>query len=156
MGGTEGGHGGGKNDAADPFQQTRPLAELSVPAAYDATKGWDETLNRVPTPVGTLPVTEAPHTGVVALMHVASNGYTIKVRAADTADASARGTAGELVLALYGRIPVDDLKLDGDRRLLDLLLAWDPDEQDVTLRHLARPRVCLPRTATSTPWCRGR
>ncbi|WP_328884916.1 maleylpyruvate isomerase family mycothiol-dependent enzyme [Streptomyces sp. NBC_00316] len=46
----------------------------------------------------------------------------------DAADASARGTAGELVLALYGRIPVDSLKLDGDRRLFDLLLAWDPDE----------------------------
>ncbi|MFF3332959.1 maleylpyruvate isomerase family mycothiol-dependent enzyme [Streptomyces sp. NPDC002888] len=45
----------------------------------------------------------------------------------DAADASARGTAGELVLALYGRIPVDSLKLDGDRRLFDLLLAWDPD-----------------------------
>ncbi|MEW2487012.1 maleylpyruvate isomerase family mycothiol-dependent enzyme [Streptomyces sp. NPDC048411] len=46
----------------------------------------------------------------------------------DAADASARGTASELVLALYGRIPVDSLKLDGDRRLFDLLLAWDPDE----------------------------
>ncbi|WP_392749981.1 maleylpyruvate isomerase family mycothiol-dependent enzyme [Streptomyces sp. LN590] len=44
------------------------------------------------------------------------------------ADAALRGTAGELVLAQYGRIPVDSLKLDGDRRLLDLLWAWDPDE----------------------------
>ncbi|MDQ0989483.1 maleylpyruvate isomerase N-terminal domain-containing protein [Streptomyces sp. V3I7] len=48
--------------------------------------------------------------------------------ATDGADASARGTAGELVLALYGRIPVDSLKLDGDRRLFELLQAWDPDE----------------------------
>ncbi|WP_066376536.1 maleylpyruvate isomerase family mycothiol-dependent enzyme [Herbidospora mongoliensis] len=48
--------------------------------------------------------------------------------APDTADASARGAAGELVLAMYGRIPVDALKLDGGRRLFDLLLAWDPDE----------------------------
>ena len=46
----------------------------------------------------------------------------------DAADASLRGTASELVLALYGRIPVDSLKVDGDRRLFDLLLAWDPDE----------------------------
>ncbi|GAB1822878.1 maleylpyruvate isomerase family mycothiol-dependent enzyme [Herbidospora sp. RD11066] len=44
------------------------------------------------------------------------------------ADASARGTAGELVLALYGRIQVDSLELDGGRRLFDLLLAWEPDE----------------------------
>jgi uncharacterized protein (TIGR03083 family) len=41
-------------------------------------------------------------------------------------DASARGTASELVLAFYGRIPVDSLKLDGDRRVFDQLIAWDP------------------------------
>ncbi|MET7573253.1 maleylpyruvate isomerase N-terminal domain-containing protein [Streptomyces sp. NPDC005492] len=43
------------------------------------------------------------------------------------ADASARGTAGELVLALYDRIPMDSLHVDGDRRLFDQLQAWDPD-----------------------------
>ena len=48
--------------------------------------------------------------------------------APDAADASLRGTASELVLALYGRVPVDSLKLDGNRRQFDLLLAWDPDE----------------------------
>ncbi len=42
------------------------------------------------------------------------------------ADASARGTANELVLAMYGRNPVDSLELDGDRRQFDLLVAWDP------------------------------
>jgi uncharacterized protein (TIGR03083 family) len=46
----------------------------------------------------------------------------------DVVDASLRGTAGELVLALYGRIPVDFLKVDGDQRIFDQLLAWDPDE----------------------------
>jgi uncharacterized protein (TIGR03083 family) len=45
----------------------------------------------------------------------------------DAAGASAQGTASELVLAFYGRIPVDSLKLDGDRRLFDLLIAWDPE-----------------------------
>ncbi|WP_088964655.1 hypothetical protein [Micromonospora purpureochromogenes] len=45
----------------------------------------------------------------------------------DAADASLRGTASELVLAFYGRIPVDSLKLDGDRRLFELLIAWEPD-----------------------------
>ena len=44
----------------------------------------------------------------------------------DGADASAEGAASELVLTLYGRIPVDSLKLDGDRRLFDQLIAWDP------------------------------
>ncbi|MDO0913196.1 maleylpyruvate isomerase N-terminal domain-containing protein [Streptomyces sp. DT2A-34] len=46
----------------------------------------------------------------------------------DTAAASARGAASDLVLALYGRIPVDSLKLDGDRHLFDLLQAWEPEE----------------------------
>ncbi|KOU39429.1 hypothetical protein [Streptomyces sp. WM6378] len=46
----------------------------------------------------------------------------------NAADASARGTADELVLAMYGRIPVDSVKLDGDRRLFDLLVAWDPED----------------------------
>jgi hypothetical protein len=39
--------------------------------------------------------------------------------------ASARGAAAELVLVLYDRIPVDSLQLDGDRRLFDLLRAWE-------------------------------
>ncbi|WP_231933507.1 hypothetical protein [Micromonospora coxensis] len=46
----------------------------------------------------------------------------------DAADAAARGTANELGLAFYGRTPVDSLEHGGDRRLLDLLVAWDPDE----------------------------
>jgi len=46
---------------------------------------------------------------------------------ADTAYASARATAGELVLFLYGRIYVDSVKYDGERRLFDQLIAWDPE-----------------------------
>lgn len=45
----------------------------------------------------------------------------------DTADASVRGTAGELVLNFYGRIPIDSLQPDGDRLLFDQLIAWEPD-----------------------------
>jgi uncharacterized protein (TIGR03083 family) len=44
----------------------------------------------------------------------------------DAADASLLGTASELVLAFYGRIPVDSLKSDGDRRVFDQLIAWEP------------------------------
>ncbi|MFJ9542866.1 maleylpyruvate isomerase family mycothiol-dependent enzyme [Streptomyces sp. NPDC101225] len=47
---------------------------------------------------------------------------------AHAATASARGTAGELVLALYGRIPVDSLKLDGERRLFTRLQEWEPED----------------------------
>ncbi|GIF51712.1 uncharacterized protein (TIGR03083 family) [Asanoa ferruginea] len=46
----------------------------------------------------------------------------------DAAGTAIRGTAGELVLALYDRIPLDSLKLDGDRRHFDRLAAWDPSE----------------------------
>ncbi|MFB9234754.1 maleylpyruvate isomerase family mycothiol-dependent enzyme [Plantactinospora siamensis] len=47
--------------------------------------------------------------------------------AAAPVDASARGAARDLVLAFYGRIPLDSLKLDGDRRLFDQLVEWDPE-----------------------------
>ncbi|MFJ1704773.1 hypothetical protein [Kitasatospora sp. NPDC088346] len=43
----------------------------------------------------------------------------------DAASASARGTASELVLILHDRIPINSLKLDGDRRLFEQLSAWD-------------------------------
>ncbi|WP_405685603.1 maleylpyruvate isomerase N-terminal domain-containing protein [Streptomyces sp. NBC_01387] len=46
----------------------------------------------------------------------------------DAANASARGTASELVLILHDRIPFNALQLDGDRRLFDQLSAWDPGE----------------------------
>ncbi|MDX3071090.1 maleylpyruvate isomerase family mycothiol-dependent enzyme [Streptomyces sp. NPDC088354] len=45
----------------------------------------------------------------------------------DAAGASAWGTAHELVMAMYGRIPMDSLKLDGDPRVFDRLADWDPD-----------------------------
>jgi hypothetical protein len=39
-----------------------------------------------------------------------------------------RGAASVLVLTLYRHVAVDSLKLDGDRRLFDQLIAWDPTE----------------------------
>jgi uncharacterized protein (TIGR03083 family) len=46
----------------------------------------------------------------------------------DAAGASIRGTASELVLYLYDRIPAASLHVDGDTALLDLLRAWEPEE----------------------------
>lgn len=46
----------------------------------------------------------------------------------DAAGLSIRATASDLVLFLYDRIPVDRLQLDGDRELLDQLLAWEPED----------------------------
>ncbi|MBM2615400.1 maleylpyruvate isomerase family mycothiol-dependent enzyme [Actinoplanes sp. LDG1-06] len=39
-----------------------------------------------------------------------------------------RGSGSDLVLALYGRVPFDDLRVDGDREVLTRLRAWsNPD-----------------------------
>lgn len=46
------------------------------------------------------------------------------------ATASVRGTANEMVLFLYDRIPADSLQLEGERRLFDQLRAWDLDEDE--------------------------
>lgn len=46
----------------------------------------------------------------------------------DPAGASVHGTASELVLYLYDRIPAASLPVDGDAGLLDLLRAWEPEE----------------------------
>ncbi|WP_405020854.1 maleylpyruvate isomerase family mycothiol-dependent enzyme [Kitasatospora sp. NBC_00070] len=46
----------------------------------------------------------------------------------DPAGASVHGTASELVIYLYDRIPADSLRVDGDAGLLDLLRAWEPEE----------------------------
>ncbi|GIM90899.1 maleylpyruvate isomerase family mycothiol-dependent enzyme [Paractinoplanes toevensis] len=44
------------------------------------------------------------------------------------ADASIRGTASDLVLVLYLRIPVDSLETTGDTHIFEQLIDWDPDE----------------------------
>ncbi|MFE3524988.1 maleylpyruvate isomerase family mycothiol-dependent enzyme [Streptomyces sp. NPDC059161] len=54
---------------------------------------------------------------------------TVTGEDSDAAGASIRGTASELVLYLYDRIPADSLHVDGDAGLLDLLRAWEPEEK---------------------------
>ncbi|MEV6209427.1 maleylpyruvate isomerase family mycothiol-dependent enzyme [Kitasatospora sp. NPDC051914] len=46
----------------------------------------------------------------------------------DAAGVSVHATAGELVLFLYDRVPVDSVRIDGDAGLFDLLRAWEPEE----------------------------
>lgn len=57
-----------------------------------------------------------------------STGGTAAGEGRDAADGSLRGTAGEVVLVLYDRIPIDSLHLEGDRRPFDLLRVWEPEE----------------------------
>ena len=45
----------------------------------------------------------------------------------EAADVTAWGTAHELVMFCYGRILMDSLQLEGDRRVFDQLIAWEPE-----------------------------
>ncbi|MEV6381854.1 hypothetical protein AB0M31_20845 [Streptomyces sp. NPDC051773] len=69
-----------KHSNPDPLDRVQPLVKLSVPSAFDAAKGWDEKLAWVPGSVTTLPVTTVPGTQTVAVMQVASDGYTVTAR----------------------------------------------------------------------------
>ncbi len=109
-------------DGVDEFLSTcvawtHPWPHEAAAVDFHTTEGrsWRLSLSangaratRLPTP-GTIPATAAG-------------------QGPDAAAASARGTANEVVLVLYDRIPIDSLQLDGDRRLFDLLRAWDSDE----------------------------
>ncbi|MET9820171.1 maleylpyruvate isomerase family mycothiol-dependent enzyme [Streptomyces sp. NPDC006349] len=48
--------------------------------------------------------------------------------APDAAGVSVHGTAGELVLFVYDRIPAGSVRIEGDAGLFDLLRAWEPEE----------------------------
>ncbi|WP_043908971.1 maleylpyruvate isomerase family mycothiol-dependent enzyme [Kitasatospora griseola] len=57
----------------------------------------------------------------------AAGATLVPVPADATPTAAAHGSASDLALMFYGRFPLDDLKLDGDRRLFDHLIEWDPE-----------------------------
>ncbi|WP_127507166.1 maleylpyruvate isomerase family mycothiol-dependent enzyme [Actinoplanes solisilvae] len=60
-------------------------------------------------------------------LSLAADGVRVTRGGDERADASFRGTAGELVLALYGRVPATSLKIEGDAGIFDLLAAWEPE-----------------------------
>jgi uncharacterized protein (TIGR03083 family) len=98
-------------DGVEEFEETccattSPWPHEPAVVDYHATEGrsWRLTLSADGARVARLP--EGPHEAV---------------------DASASGTASDLVLWFYGRIPAETLKLDGDLRVFDRLIAWDPD-----------------------------
>ncbi|WP_053748827.1 maleylpyruvate isomerase family mycothiol-dependent enzyme [Streptomyces sp. MMG1533] len=109
-------------DGVEDFLSTccaTPSAWPHKAAALDfhATEGrsWRLTLNgdgarstRLTTP-GTMPATDVDG-------------------GPDAVGASVRGTASELVLFMYDRIPMDSLQIDGDGHLFDLLREWEPEE----------------------------
>ncbi|MFF3504953.1 maleylpyruvate isomerase family mycothiol-dependent enzyme [Streptomyces sp. NPDC003247] len=44
------------------------------------------------------------------------------------ASASARGTAEQLLLFVWGRLTLSDLKIEGDQQVFEQLIAWEPEE----------------------------
>ncbi len=59
-----------------------------------------------------------------------SEGGGARTTSAGTQDAAAtvHGPASDLVLALYGRIPLGRLRVEGDREAVSRLLAWAPTD----------------------------
>ncbi len=59
-------------------------------------------------------------------LHLSAGGAHVD-RIPVPADVTVETTAAELVLTFYGRYPVDALKIDGDRGILDQLVTWEPE-----------------------------
>ncbi|MFC0542990.1 maleylpyruvate isomerase N-terminal domain-containing protein [Kutzneria chonburiensis] len=105
-------------------------AALVDEIAYDGVDEFLFTCNATKSPW--------PHEPAVMNYHVTdgrswrlefnSDGLQVtRITAPDTdADLSVTASAADLELSMYGRIPVDQLKLDGDRRVLDQLVEWEP------------------------------
>ncbi|WP_037912112.1 maleylpyruvate isomerase family mycothiol-dependent enzyme [Actinacidiphila yeochonensis] len=110
-------------DGVDEFLSTCCTTTTAWPhkpavADFHAAEGrsWRLRLSADGARVAHLPAPDAlPGTGTVAAGDL------------DTPDVSARGTAVDLLLVMYGRDALDSLELDGDRGILDLLVEWDPE-----------------------------
>ncbi|MBT0768434.1 maleylpyruvate isomerase N-terminal domain-containing protein [Kineosporia sp. J2-2] len=70
--------------------------------------------------------------GVTWRLWLSSEGIRIarltddEIATAGPADATARSTAGDLMLVFYSRSPLETLMMDGDRAIFEQLAAWDP------------------------------
>ncbi|GIF21330.1 uncharacterized protein (TIGR03083 family) [Actinoplanes tereljensis] len=62
------------------------------------------------------------------VLDLSPSGARLNPAASGDPVATVHGSASDLVLALYGRVPFDDLRVDGDRSVLAELLAWQPSE----------------------------
>lgn len=69
-------------------------------------------------------ITFAASDGPAHTVDLSASGVTLDAPAAGTPALTVHGTAGELVLGLYNRIPLDGLRLEGDASLAGELKAW--------------------------------
>ncbi len=61
-------------------------------------------------------------------LDLSPSGATVNPTASGDPVATVHASASDLVLALYGRIPFDNLRVDGDRSVLAELRAWSDTE----------------------------
>ncbi|GAB1690585.1 maleylpyruvate isomerase family mycothiol-dependent enzyme [Krasilnikovia sp. M28-CT-15] len=62
------------------------------------------------------------------LVDLSAEGARLEPTATDAPRATVRAPASDLVLALYRRIPLERVRVDGDRALVERLLAWGDTE----------------------------
>ncbi|MEU4236460.1 maleylpyruvate isomerase family mycothiol-dependent enzyme [Actinoplanes sp. NPDC026619] len=62
------------------------------------------------------------------VLDLSPSGARLNPAASGEPVATVHGSASDLVLALYGRVPFDDLRVDGDRSVLTELIEWQPSE----------------------------
>jgi uncharacterized protein (TIGR03083 family) len=62
--------------------------------------------------------------GPTRVVDLSSSGVALDPSSPEATALTVHGTAGELVLGLYNRIPLDSLRLDGDASLLGPLMSW--------------------------------
>jgi len=77
-----------------------------------------------PWPGAPVRIAFAASDGRTHLVDLSSEGVSVDPPVAGSPALTVHGTAGELVLGLYDRIPLDSLRLDGDASLLAELRSW--------------------------------
>jgi uncharacterized protein (TIGR03083 family) len=106
---------------------TAPWPHEPAVVDYHATEGrsWRLWLSADGARVARLPRDAATGEGA------ASAGEGQEVAAAgerrEPVDVAAWGSANELVMFFYGRIPAESLRVEGDQGIFDLLFAWEPE-----------------------------
>ncbi|MGW3391333.1 hypothetical protein [Streptomyces cinereoruber] len=79
------GDGGGKKTSAAPPAPSGPSVLLSVPPAYTADKGWEQSLSWMPAKYSSKPpVAVGPRSDTVAYVNTTEDGYVVQVRDAST------------------------------------------------------------------------
>ncbi|GAA2571820.1 maleylpyruvate isomerase family mycothiol-dependent enzyme [Winogradskya consettensis] len=100
---------------------------LPTAAAFDGVDEFNLTCVATTTPWPHAPATLDFHAteGRTWRVHLSTAGARISTPDETPADVTITATASNLVLNFYDRIPLDTLSIEGDRRSLDQLVAWD-------------------------------